>query len=98
MWELIKKINISGSALLPLFGIFDYSCRLHMNLGNLPFNKSCRARLIKLPFCVIIIFYTFYLLQEMHKIMESVVKDTLFFINTDLSHYLSVTQFVLYLE
>ena len=30
--------------------------------------------------------------------MESVVKDTLFFINTDLSHYLSVTQFVLYLE
>jgi hypothetical protein len=69
-----------------------------MNQVNLPFNKSCGARLGKLPFCAIIIFYMFYVLQEMNKLMESVVEDTRFFINTELSHSLSVTQIVFHLE
>jgi hypothetical protein len=36
--------------------------------------------------------------QVMDKIMETVVKDTHFFINMELGHHLSVTQLVSFLE
>ena len=37
-------------------------------------------------------------MQAMDKIMEAVVKDTHFFINTELGHHLSVMQLVSFLQ
>jgi hypothetical protein len=79
-------------------GMFDYVCTLRINLSKLTFNNSRKTPLARNPSFVILKVYMFYALKGMYKIMERVLKDTNFYIDTDLGHLFPVSHLVTCLE